>query len=117
PQPGLGICILGQKLVANGSMEAVVKDTTMFVEDLVARVQRRRITDQIGQMYCRAVLFPMVVYRLMGQPLLDNELKKIEGPIVQFLKHAFGMPSTTPMSLIHHQEGANMPTLASVMAT
>ncbi|KAJ2383773.1 hypothetical protein GGI23_007073, partial [Coemansia sp. RSA 2559] len=117
PQPGLGIRILGQKLVANGSTEAVVEDTTMFVEDLVAGVQRHRITDRIGQMYCRAVLFPTVVYRLMGQPLLDSELKKIEGPIVRFLKHAFGMPSTTPTSLIRHQKGANMPTLASVMAT
>ncbi|KAJ2864851.1 hypothetical protein GGI22_001631, partial [Coemansia erecta] len=115
--PGLGIRILGQKLVANGSTEAVVEDTTMFVEDLVAGVQRHRITDRIGQMYCRAVLFPTVVYRLMGQPLLDSELKKIEGPIVRFLKHAFGMPSTTPTSLIRHQKGANMPTLASVMAT
>ncbi|KAJ1646279.1 hypothetical protein LPJ64_002210, partial [Coemansia asiatica] len=109
PATDQAVRILGQKLVPNGSTTAIVEETRTFVMDIVDGLARQRLTDRICQMFTQAVLIPIAAYRLMGQPLLPAEIKTVESPMLVFLKHGFGLPSTMPSTVIHHQKGANVP--------
>ncbi|KAJ2004913.1 hypothetical protein H4R26_002256, partial [Coemansia thaxteri] len=116
PPPNQPVRILGQRIVADGSTSLLVEEARDFVDGLIEGLKQRRLTDRICQLYARAVLMPTVAYRLMGQALLPAEQERIAAPIYKWVKHGFGLPNTTPSSIVHHQRGANVQRLSATLA-
>ncbi|KAJ1729096.1 hypothetical protein LPJ61_003693 [Coemansia biformis] len=66
PAAGVPVRILGQRLIADGTVEQMVADTREFVEEMVDSLSRRRLTDRICRLYCRTVVLPVLVYPAAG---------------------------------------------------
>ncbi|KAJ2572160.1 hypothetical protein GGH95_004130, partial [Coemansia sp. RSA 1836] len=99
----------------DGSLDIVKAEAKEFVAELLGNLTRRRLTDRICQLYARAVLMPMLTYRLMGLPLLVTEVEDIAQPIYTWVKHGFGLPSTSPGTTVHHKYGAHIPRLSTML--
>ncbi|KAJ2376699.1 hypothetical protein H4S02_007852, partial [Coemansia sp. RSA 2611] len=56
----------------------------------------------------RAVLIPVLAYKMQGVVLSENEITSIQAPLISMVKHKFGMPSTTPESFWFTRAGGRL---------
>ncbi|KAJ2804071.1 hypothetical protein H4R20_002647, partial [Coemansia guatemalensis] len=56
----------------------------------------------------RAVLLPITAYRIQGILILEQEVTGIQAPLLRFVKHAFGVPSTLPSAFWFTRKGGRM---------
>ncbi|KAI8319035.1 hypothetical protein GQ54DRAFT_313948 [Martensiomyces pterosporus] len=86
-----------------------------YTKQLVKPLVNRLTTDRMAQFVVRTILFPSVEYKLMGIPLSSQEYSDILSPMLVYVKHGFGLPSTTPSAVFHHKQGMCIPHLESRM--
>ncbi|KAJ2499815.1 hypothetical protein GGH96_003248 [Coemansia sp. RSA 1972] len=103
--------ILGQYVTPGGNVAALATYFREQAEELVQPLARKWLTDRQAQyLYC-AVLIPIMAYRTQCTLLNSKEIEHIQAPLLQFVKHKFGVPSTSLSAYWFAQKGGQMPCL------
>ncbi|KAJ2099619.1 hypothetical protein GGI09_002692 [Coemansia sp. S100] len=103
--------ILGQYIIPDGhraSMSEYLKGTSWV---LAASLKKKWITDRQAQYMYRAVLCPVMAYKMQGVMLSEEEITAIQAPMLKMVKHKFGVLSTMPESFWFLRIGGRLPCL------
>ncbi|KAJ2766441.1 hypothetical protein GGI18_006000, partial [Coemansia linderi] len=100
--------ILGQYIVPDGHRASLINFLKSTAQTMAAEFERKWITDRQTQYMFRAVLIPVLAYKMQGVVLSENEITSIQAPLISMVKHKFGVPSTTPESFWFTRAGGRL---------
>ncbi|KAJ2804499.1 hypothetical protein H4R20_002484, partial [Coemansia guatemalensis] len=100
--------VLGQYVTPRGREAALATFIQEQAEELIRLLACKWLTDRQAQYMYRAVLLPITAYRIQGIPLLEQEVSGIQALLLRFVKHAFGVPSTSPSAFWFTRKGGRM---------
>ncbi|KAJ2691655.1 hypothetical protein H4218_006452, partial [Coemansia sp. IMI 209128] len=76
---------------------------------LAANLAKKWIFGRIAQYMYRAVLCPLMSYKMQGAVLTEADTTAIQAPMIAMVKQKFGVPSTTPSSFWFTRAGGRLP--------
>ena len=88
----------------------MVKETT---KDITKRYKNRFLSDKLITYIVKAVIIPVIEYKLTGHVLTLKEIQSISSIYLKLLKHGLKLPSSFPLPILHHPEGYKVPMLAT----
>ena len=109
--------ILGNYLIPNGNVNSLIEMVKEITKDIVKRYTNRSLSDKLIIYIVRAVIIPIIEYKLTGHVLTLTETKSIENIYLKLVKHGLKLPSTFPLPILHHPEGYKVPLLATRLET
>ena len=106
--------ILGMYIVPNGTHGPVHQMCVDLASSQAKLLRSRAMTDKIALFVVRAVMMPALTHKMQGHAFSPKEMHQIFKPIMHALKHACGLPTSFPSSLMHHRLAGNVPRLETV---
>jgi len=106
--------VLGMYIVPDGDHAPIYRMCEELAESQAELLRSRAMTDKIALFVTRAVLMPALTYKMQGHAFTHEQLHRIFMPIMHALKHACGLASTFPSSVMHHRLAGKVPRLETV---
>ena len=101
----------GMYIVPDGDHAPIYRMCEELAESQAELLRSRAMTDKIALFVTRAVLMPALTYKMQGHAFTHEQLHRIFMPIMHALKHACGLASTFPSSVMHHRRAGKVPQL------